>query len=401
MDAPARLECVSRLRLLVGVHEGGFNGIDTYSEQVAASAVAAGHEVTLAATASAASRLRTGLGLAGVRILELDIAPPGRMARLAARFWPRLDRLRLERGLTAALARTGQRFDVVHLNRPGLAPALRPFTRRLVSAAWFYPHEPVLRALETWRHTRGGNLLRRMVMTLKSFSHYLGDVEGYRASDCVVAPTPSLSAQLRSQGIQAMLCPPPVQVERPHVSAEREGRAVDLKRLLVCSGDLSHPRKNLLLALEALRYLAPRGWRLQLEVIGKNPERLQALARTLPEGIDVRFTGPLPAAQVRAHMRSADVFLFPSLYEEWGYAAVEALLCGTPVATFPVYPFPFMLEGGLGAIAGDLSARSLADAVERAFQLNDRPRLALAAAERFGGSVVARKLTEIWTSPRA
>ena len=401
MDAPARSECVSRLRLLVGVHEGGFNGIDTYSEQVAASAVAAGHDVTLAATASAASRLRTGLGLAGVRILEIDIAPPGRWARLAARFWPRLDRRRLERGLIAALARIGQRFDVVHLNRPGLAPALRPFARRLVSAAWFYPHEPVLRALETWRHTRGGNLLRRMVMTLKSFSHYLGDVEGYRASDCVVAPTPSLSAQLRSQGIQAMLCPPPVQVERPHVSAEREGRAVDLKRLLVCSGDLSHPRKNLLLALEALRYLAPRGWRLQLEVIGKNPERLQALARTLPEGIDVRFTGPLPAAQVQAHMRSADVFLFPSLYEEWGYAAVEALLCGTPVATFPVYPFPFMLEGGLGAIAGDLSARSLADAVERAFELNDRPRLALAAAERFGGSVVAHRLTEIWTSPRA
>jgi len=140
VDAPARSECVSRLRLLVGVHEGGFNGIDTYSEQVAASAMAAGHEVTLVATASAASRLRTGLGLAGARILELDIAPPGRVARLAARFWPRLDRLRLERGLTAALARTGQRFDMVHLNRRGLAPAPRPFTRRLVSAAWFYPH---------------------------------------------------------------------------------------------------------------------------------------------------------------------------------------------------------------------------------------------------------------------
>ncbi len=36
MDAPGQSEGVSRLRLLVGVHEGGFNGIDTYSEQVAA-----------------------------------------------------------------------------------------------------------------------------------------------------------------------------------------------------------------------------------------------------------------------------------------------------------------------------------------------------------------------------
>ena len=98
-------------------------------------------------------------------------------------------------------------------------------------------------------------------------------------------------------------------------------------------------------------------------------------------------------------MRSADVFLCPSLYEEWGYAAVESLLCGTPVATFPVYPFHSMLDEGLGEIAEDLSARGLADAVERAFGLTDKPRLAMNAAARFGVSEVARQLTEIWTSP--
>lgn len=398
MEAAEQSKAMPRLRVLVGVHDGGFNGIDAYSEQIVASALEAGHEVTLAATQAAASRLRTRLGPA-VRILELDLPLPGRVAGLAARIWPRLDRRRLGRALTAALLRSGQTFDVIHLNRPGLAPVMRRFTRRLVSAAWFYPHAPVHRAVETWRHTEGGQLLRRMAITLKSFSHYLGDVEGFRASDCVVAPTPSLSDQLRAQGIQAVVCPPPVEVQRTHPPFEQEGRAADLKRLVICSGDLSHPRKNLLRALEALPHLAQRGWRLRVEVIGRNPERLQAMARTLPVGIEVNFTGSLPAEQVQAHMRSADVFLFPSLYEEWGYAAVEALLCGTPVVTFPVYPFHSMLAGGLGEIAQDLSARGLADAVERAFRLTDRSGLAMAAAARFGSSVVARRLTEIWTLP--
>jgi len=100
---------------------------------------------------------------------------------------------------------------------------------------------------------------------------------------------------------------------------------------------------------------------------------------------------------VHARFREADIFVTSSLYEEWGYAAVEALLCGTPVVAYPVYPFPQLLRDGLGIVAQEVSSRSLAQAIESAANGGVRPDLALAAAERFGVPAISRQITRIWT----
>jgi glycosyltransferase involved in cell wall biosynthesis len=243
----------------------------------------------------------------------------------------------------------------------------------------------------------GGNLPRRIALASKSVSFYLGDERGYRESDCVVACTDLLARQLRSQGIRAVACPPPVRLLAPQAEGPRRRHDPSRVELLVCGGNLALPRKNLRHAVEALRFLARPGREVTLSAIGHNPEGLLDAARGLPQSARVVALGPMRAHEVHAKMREVDAFLFPSLFEEWGYAAVEALVSGTPVVAYPVYPFRDMLSGGLGVVATQARPRSLADAVERVLAGECAEDLAEQAAGRFGIDAVGRRLARLWS----
>jgi len=89
----------------------------------------------------------------------------------------------------------------------------------------------------------------------------------------------------------------------------------------------------------------------------------------------------------------------PSLYEEWGYVATEALLSGTPVVAFPVYPFVEILEAPLGLCADGTSPAALARVLARVLEGEvDRSLVAATAEERFGPEAIGQRLTAIWSS---
>jgi hypothetical protein len=95
-------------------------------------------------------------------------------------------------------------------------------------------------------------------------------------------------------------------------------------------------------------------------------------------------------------MRRAHALLLPSLYEEWGYVAIESILSGTPVASYPVYPFADMLQNGVGVVAEELTSKALADAVEQCLTLPRGELLAAIGEERFGSRTLGLRLTQIW-----
>ena len=100
------------------------------------------------------------------------------------------------------------------------------------------------------------------------------------------------------------------------------------------------PHKNvtrLIEAFSALRgELAGEGrWEdLKLIVIGddisENPELRRAVLRSRVEK-DVRFLGFVPIEALRVFYASAEVFVFPSLYEGFGLPPLEAMAQGAPV----------------------------------------------------------------------
>jgi glycosyltransferase involved in cell wall biosynthesis len=136
-----------------------------------------------------------------------------------------------------------------------------------------------------------------------------------------------------------------------------------------------------------------------LVAIGRNPESLQKLARQRAPRLRLEAPGVLEPKRVQEEMQGCAALLFPSRYEEWGYVAVEALLGGTPVVTYPVYPFEEMLDGGLGIVAEGRTVSHLADAIGRSLALPRGPELSRAAAARFGSASVGARLAEAWGGP--
>jgi len=109
---------------------------------------------------------------------------------------------------------------------------------------------------------------------------------------------------------------------------------LDGKRLLLFLGRL-HYKKQPDVAIRAFRKVCDRDARLALVLAGPaEPEyltRLRALVAELKLTERVFFTGLLQGAAVREAYCAAELFVLPSLQENFGIAVAEAMAAGCPV----------------------------------------------------------------------
>lgn len=78
----------------------------------------------------------------------------------------------------------------------------------------------------------------------------------------------------------------------------------------------------------------------------------------------VRFTGPVPAEELRAFYKNADVYVQPSFYETFGKTVVEAFFCGCPVIGSNTAATPEIV-GDAGLLFDPNNAGELADCLRR------------------------------------
>ena len=132
--------------------------------------------------------------------------------------------------------------------------------------------------------------------------------------------------------------------------------------------------------------------------------RLESLARELGVADRVRFPGSVEGVRKWAWLAGADLFVLPSLNENWGIAATEALAAGTPVVTTEgVGAAAFVREHGLGAVT-DGSPDALAEAIaswlarpaEERAAVGERARRAV--AEHLSWVAIGRRMTELYRS---
>lgn len=109
------------------------------------------------------------------------------------------------------------------------------------------------------------------------------------------------------------------------------------------------PQKNVSRIIEAFAVLRgdlenhPRYKDLRLVIIGedisKYPNIRRAVVQSRVEKL-VRFMGFVPAEALQAFYRSAEAFVFPSLYEGFGLPPLEAMASGIPVVASGVSALP-------------------------------------------------------------
>lgn len=164
--------------------------------------------------------------------------------------------------------------------------------------------------------------------------------------------------------------------------------------VLLCVGSMD-PRKNLGRLLRAWLALdsegrLPEGARLQL-VGGANPRNFAGVEKI--EGAGIEWLGRLDDDELVRRYRSADGFVFPSLYEGFGLPPLEAMACGCPVLLSNAASLPEV--GGEAATYFDPESETeIADAIERFLHL-DAParagqrRAVLARAAQFSWAGIA------------
>jgi len=202
-----------------------------------------------------------------------------------------------------------------------------PLVRRLALAA----NAPLLRRLER-TVLRGAH---RIYATSPASRGTLAEAAGLPAERIGILRIPVDVDELRPEADERWLA----RLERPTV-------------VFVGRGD--DPRKNvrlLLAAWPAIRASVP-GARLRL--IGRPP------GTPLPAGAET--AGYVPS--VADAVRTASLFVLPSLQEGFGIVVAEALACGVPVVVTPSGgPEELVTESGGGLVLPDFAPASLAEAV--------------------------------------
>jgi glycosyltransferase involved in cell wall biosynthesis len=115
---------------------------------------------------------------------------------------------------------------------------------------------------------------------------------------------------------------------------------------------LEHPAKNhlrLIAAFENFKAETKSPW--QLVLAGGDwhgAEKIHAAIRRSRFKDDIRCLGFVPEVELPLLYRAADVFVYPSLHEGFGFPPLEAMACGCPVLC--------STRGALGEVVGDAAA---------------------------------------------
>jgi len=152
-----------------------------------------------------------------------------------------------------------------------------------------------------------------------------------------------------------------------------------------------HPKKGLLNLVEAWSEVRPEGW--TLLVVGPDEAgyraEVEAAARARGLGNSFQIRGPAYGEEKRALLDTADLFVLPTLSENFGIAVAEALAAGVPVITTRAAPWRDLQESECGwwiEVGPKPLAQALLDATSRSPE-------ELVAMGRRGQRLIQRKYT--------
>ena len=342
-------------------------GAEIVVGQLARGLQAAGHEVTVVATAP---RARAGSEtVEGVPVHRLDPANlywAGEAAgrpRMLKPFWHLVDLWNpvMYRRLRALLVTA--RPDVVHThNLGGLSAAAWSATSATGLPLVHTPHDHSLTCLRAVRMTRSGRVCERQCAPCALRSGWLE--RRSRAVDAVAAPARFVLDRHLELGFFPRAHTAIVPWGAPPVAATvGSPRRDEAPVRFLFLGSLQ-PHKGIGVVLEAFRRAPDAPLSLDIAGAGTMADACLAAARRDPR---IRFHGFVTGGEKEGLLGSADVLLFPSLcWEVVGLVMLEAFAHGVPVIASRTGGIPeFIEDGRTGLLVEPGDAAALATQMRR------------------------------------
>lgn len=180
---------------------------------------------------------------------------------------------------------------------------------------------------------------------------------------CHYLHAPADRIEVIPNGLDARFLAPP---DDANVARVRERFVLDAPFILY-AGNIK-PHKNVDRLIEAFARLRQDGHQdLKLLIIGDEASKYPSLRRLVHRHhlhTHVRFFGFVSDDTLAALYRLASVFVFPSLYEGFGFPPLEAMASGTPVITSNVSSLPEVV-GDAALLVDPQDAGAIADAMGR------------------------------------
>ncbi len=175
----------------------------------------------------------------------------------------------------------------------------------------------------------------------------------YQQGDLASASCLHATADQEAQSLQALGLGAPVHmvpngVELPKLD-ETASDEMSAPNVALFLGRL-HPKKGLPMLIDAWAKVRPGGWVLRIagpDEAGHRADLEQAIAEA-DLGEEVFLAGPLDGPCKRAAFADADLFVLPTLSENFGLVVAEALAHGVPVVTTTAAPWRLLPEAGCG-----------------------------------------------------
>jgi glycosyltransferase involved in cell wall biosynthesis len=168
------------------------------------------------------------------------------------------------------------------------------------------------------------------------------------------------------------------------------------------------PQKNVPRLVEAFAVIRselenhPLFGQLKLVIIGdelsKYPAVRRAVVATRVEAF-VRFLGFVPLDTLKVFYRAATLFAFPSLYEGFGLAPLEAMACGTPVVASDVAALVEAVGDAAELVTPDNLfdvARGLRSVLLDSSRRRELSEIGRARAQRFNWDDTARSVLDVY-----
>jgi len=174
----------------------------------------------------------------------------------------------------------------------------------------------------------------------------LAQARAVRAARCIHASSGQEYEDIRKLGLSAPVAIIPNGIEVPAVLPERS--RPDGQRTALFLGRL-HPIKGVELLIDAWARVAERHRDWRLEIVGPcDSEYAGVLSARLANVPRARLAGPLYGSAKGEAYRQADIFVLPTMTENFAMTVAEALAQGTPVICSKGAPWAGLAKHGCG-----------------------------------------------------
>jgi glycosyltransferase involved in cell wall biosynthesis len=223
----------------------------------------------------------------------------------------------------------------------------------------------------------------------------------YPRATQVVVPSRGLARELKAAfpyiENKLTVLPNPVNLQRLQVPADFDRQAFrnrlgieprDVVGLFVALGQFE--RKGLPLLLQALATPGMEG--IKLIVVGGEADliaRYNLEAAKYQLGERVIFAGM--QSDVRPYLWSADVFVFPSLYETFSLVTYEAAASGLPIVVSQLYGVEDLVQDGDNGFLIETSVAGVREGLQRLLALSPEARVAMGQRARLAASACSEE----------